>query len=302
MTGGLKFEFESWRNPADIWTIHGYGAGNRGAFLSTHPEGIYDEPTETLWNSNAFQIGATFGGIRINKRDVILGMEVIDTPGRSWQRNDSDWRKAWSYKQDSKLWCETSEWGRRFLPLRLSKTPDFAPDTDPFQDQWGHIIYSGTAGYPRWQQADVTDTWVSPTDTTNGSWADGFVKVSNPTDTEMWVKWVLQAYPGAVYKLPDFSFNDDRFERANADATRKITMPALVAVEHLRVDTDENADQVVSDIDTQAWQRMRGVRFLYPIPPDTPETQLPVSVMNAPAGVGVQVRCPRNWSRPWGLD
>ncbi|MFE2997932.1 phage tail protein [Nocardia sp. NPDC059246] len=278
------------------------GAGDRGVYLGTHPEGIYDEPVESIWNSQAFQIGADFGGIRVHKREVILGAEVINTSDQSWQRNDSDFRKAWSYKKDSKLWCETEEWGRRFLRLRLTKTPDFSPDTDPFKDQYGHVIYSGTAGWPRWQEDDVTDPWISTTDTTDGSWADGFVTVSNPTDTEMWLKWVLQAYPGAVYKLPDFSLGDDRFERASAHAARKITMPALIAGEHVRVDTDEHADQVVSDIDTQIYQRMRGVRFLYPIPPETKPMQLPVSVKNAPAGVGVQVRCPRNWSRPYGLD
>ncbi|WP_280395565.1 phage tail protein [Nocardia brasiliensis] len=302
MPSGLTFEFESWRSTDDIWTIHGEGAGDRGIYLGTNPEGLYDEPTESIWNSYAYQIGADFGGIRIHKREVILGVEAIATPYQSWQRNDSDFRKAWSYKKDSRLRCLTDDWGLRYLRLRLSKTPDFSPDTDPFKDQYGHVIYSGTAGFPRWQEDDVTAVWVSTTDTTNGEWTDGVVKVSNPTDTEMWLKWVLQAYPGVVYKLPDFSFGDDRFERASEHANRKITMPALVAGEHLRVDTDENADQVVSDIDTQAWQRMRGIRFLYPIPPGTQETLLPVSVKNAPAGVGVQVRCPRNWSRPWGLD
>ncbi|MGW0245051.1 phage tail protein [Nocardia goodfellowii] len=302
MPSGLKFEFESWRSPNDIYTLHGEGAGDRGIYLGTHPEGIYDEPVESIWNSHAFQIGADFGGIRIHKREIILGIEVVNTRFDTWQRNDSEFRKAWSYKKDSKLWCETEDWGRRFLSVRLSKTPDFSPDIDPFKDQYGHVIYSGTAGYPRWQQADATDQWISTTDTTNGEWAEGFVKVSNPTDTEMWVKWVLQAYPGVVYRLPDRSLGDDRFGLAEEHADRKIIMPSLIAGEHLRVDTDENADQVTSDIDTQVWQRMRGVRFCYPIPPETEEMLLPVAVKGAPAGVGVQVRCPRNWSRPWGLD
>lgn len=307
MPSGLKFEFESWRDPNDIWTIHGDGAGDRGVKLGQHPQGLYDEPTETIWNSHAFQIGADFGGIRVHKRELVLGMEIVDSPaeGITWQRNDSDWRRAWSYKADSKLWCETEEWGRRYLPLRLSKDPEFAPDTDPFQDQWGHIVYSGTAGYPRWRQDDVTDTWVNGTDLTGSTdpnvWSEGTVKVSNPTDCEMWLQWVLQAYPGAIYKLPDFSLGDDRFERADADAARRIIMPALVAGEHVRINTDEEQDQVVSDIDTQIYQRMKGVRFLYPIPPETPEFTLPVAVRAAPAGVGVQVRCARNWSRPWGL-
>ena len=79
-------------------------------------------------------------------------------------------------------------------------------------------------------------------------------------------------------------------------------MPPLIAGEHLRVDTDEDTTQVESNIDTQPYLRMGGVRFLYPIPPYTPPTELPVAVTGAPAGVGVQVRCPRVWGRPWGLQ
>jgi hypothetical protein len=305
LSSGLIFEFESWRDPEDIYLLHGPGSGDRGVHLGTHPEGIYDEPTESIWNSHAFQIGASFGGIRIHKRDVILGIEVTDTQYETWQRNDSEWRRAWSFKKESKLWCETEEWGRRFLPLRLSKDPDFAPDTDPFQDQWGHIVYSGTAGYPRWKQDDVTDQWINNTDLTEVTdpnvWSTGTVTVSNPTDTEMWVQWILQAYPGAIYRLPDFSFGDERWDAGTAHAARTITMPSLIAGEHLKVNTDEEQDQVVSNIDTAVYQRMKGVRFLYPIPPETEELELPVAVRKAPIGVGVQVRCARNWTRPWGL-
>lgn len=311
MPSGLTFEFASWRDPTDIWTLYGEGAGDRGIYLGEHPEGIYDEPTDTIWQSNAFQVGADFGGVRINKRDIILGIEAVDTPDQSWERNDSDFRKAWDYENQSTLRCITDDWGLRYLPTQLTKTPDFAPDFDPFKDQYGHIIYSGTSGYPRWLEDDVTNQWVNTTDTTDGSTASGTVTVSNPCDCEVWLKWTLQAYAGAIYTLPDYSFGDDRFERADTDAARVITMPALVAGEHLKVDTDENADQVLSDIDSEVWQRMRGVRFLYPIPPylGTPNhasiktpVELPVSVTMAPAGVGVQVRMPREWSRPWGLD
>lgn len=302
MESGLKFEFESWKDPGDVWTIYGPDKGDRGLYLGQHPEGIYDEPTETIWNSHAFQIGAEFGGIRVHKREIILGMEVVGNADGSWQENDSAWRKAWNYKKQSKLWCETDEWGRRFLPVQLSKTPDFAPDFDPFKDQYGHVIYSGVAGYPRWIGKTETDKWVSTTDTTDGSWTYGAVEIANPTDTDLWMEWVLQASPGAVYRLPDHSWGDDRFDRAAVDASRVITMPALIAGEHVRVDTDDTADQVVSDLDTAIWQRMRGVRFLYPVPPGTPKTTLQVGVKNAPAGVGVQVRCRRHWTRPWGLD
>lgn len=307
MPNGLKYEFESWRDPGDFWTIFGDGKGDRGVYLGQSPTGLYDEPFETIWNSSASQIGATYGGDRIHKRDLVLPFEITanDATGATWQQNDSDFRRAWSKSKTSNIWCETVEWGRRYLPVQLTKEPEFRPDTDSFGAQYGHVIYDATAGYPRWKQNDVTDTWINSTDLTGSSdpnvWSTGTVKVSNPTDCEMWLMWVLQAYPGAIYKLPDFSLGDDRFERADVDAARTVIMPALVAGEHVVVNTDEEQDQVVSDIDTQIYQRMQGVRFLYPVPPETPEFTLPVAVRAAPAGVGVQVRCPRNWTRPWGL-
>ncbi|WP_240327547.1 phage tail protein [Nocardia farcinica] len=270
-----------------------------------------DEPVETIWNATAYQIGSTPGGYRVEKRDITLPLEFVRTDDETFQRNDSEFRKAFRPDKDSKLWCRTDEWGSRWLDLRLTSEPEYVLDLDPFKRQYVHADYFLTAGFPRWRQPDVTAKWINPTDTTNGTWSYGTVTVSNPTDTEMWLVWVVQAYPGAVYELPDFSFGDDRYERPDADAQRKIKLPALIAGEHLRVNTDEQQDQVVSNIDTQVYQRMKGVRFLYPIPPylgtrNHPTVKkpvvLPVGVKGAPAGVGVQVRCPLNWSRPWGLD
>lgn len=276
-------------------------AGHRGVYLDTKLVGIYDDPTTAIYNQHAFQIGADFGGIRIDKRDIVFGVHIIDSDEGSWQFNDSEFRKALSYTKDAKLWIETED-SRRFLPIRLSETPQFAPESDPNVDGYGNIVFTCVAANPRWQEPDETDEWVAVTDTVSSGTASGFVTVSNPTDTEIWLKWVVQAYPGAKYTLPDYSFGDDRYRRAVTDAARKIAMPTLQAGEHLKVNTDEAEDQVASSTDTQVWMRMNGVSFLYPIPPYTPATDLPVSVQKAPAGVGVQVRCPRTWSRPFGLQ
>lgn len=133
----------------------------------------------------------------------------------------------------------------------------------------------------------------------------GSVIVSNPTNNEIWLKWVAQAgNTGVVWTLPDYSWGDDRFNRATLDASRMIIMPPLNNGENIVVDSDEMtlAGQVVSSLDTMVYVRMSGVEFLYPIGPYTPPTTMPVAVSGAQIGNGVQVRCPRTWSRPWGLD
>lgn len=375
------------------FTLTGDGAGDAGVYLADGGiDGIWDAPVKTIWNSHAFQKGAKYGGKRILKRDMVLTFIVTDDNGVPWEENDSELRKAFDYDDDATLWYET-EGSRRWLKLRLAQEPTFNPIDDPIRAQVEVIKFTVTAGDPFWYEPDVTDTWISPTDSTaswsvrltgatagtftlsfagqttagiaynapaaavqsaltalptvgagmatvtgvgpyavtfdpsimsgtlagSGAgltptgaavtvtapayvWVDGSVWISNPTDQPIWLEWVLQAWPGVMYRLSDYSFGNDRFQRAIADAARRIVMPALLAGEHLKVNTDEEQDQVVSDIDTQAWLRMRGVSFLYPIPPRTKRMQLPVSVTNAPAGVGVQVRCHRPWSRPAGLQ
>lgn len=133
----------------------------------------------------------------------------------------------------------------------------------------------------------------------------GSVTVRNASNNEIWLKWVAQAgNAGIVWTLPDYSWGDDRFDRATVDAARMIVMPALTLGENITVDTDEMtmAGQVVSSIDSAVYLRMNGVEFLYPVSSYTAPTTLPIAVSGAQAGNGIQVRCPQTWSRPWGLE
>ncbi|SUE07145.1 Uncharacterised protein [Prescottella equi] len=90
---------------------------------------------------------------------------------------------------------------------------------------------------------------------------------ANPTPDPIWAQWMVQAATDARWTIPDYSFGDDRYRRATADANRRIVMPKLLAAEHLYVNTDEAAkhEQVRSNIDTQIYLRMNGTQFLYPI-------------------------------------
>ncbi|CCW14599.1 hypothetical protein [Rhodococcus aetherivorans] len=283
------------------FTISGPGQGDRGVELSTKVEDLYDVPVETIRNSHAFQKGSSYGGKRIKHRIPVFGVDIVGENGSEWELLDSEWAKGWDYDNESKLWIET-ESSRRCLSLSLFEQPKVDLEFDPHGELYAQVTMTCVAGDPYWYEPDDTAVWVSTTDTTGGGTASGDVTVHNPTNQEIWLKWVLQAYPGAIYSLPDFSFGDDREERAVIDANRIIQMPALIAGEHLLVDSDPDTTQVESNIDTAVYLRMGGVRFAYPIPPYTPPTSLPVSVTKAPAGVGVQVRMPRPWSRPWGLQ
>lgn len=277
-----------------LWTLAGPGQGVEGVELGTAPTGLYDAPVTTIWNSTAFQIGATYGGANWQKRDVVFGVNVSETGSASWELVDSAWRKAWAYDRDSKL-TVTTEYGARTLHLRMAQQPEFKPMRDPHLKQYAQVTMTCTAGVPWWVEDDVTATAVTNTDTrSEGKSETLWLPVANPTDQPLWLRWVATA-PG-TWTLPDFSWADDEHK------ARVITLPSLTAGQHITVDTDPMEEMIVAADHTSVWARMNGKMFTHSVPPWTPETKVPVTVKGAPAGAAVQVRCPRNWSRPWGLQ
>lgn len=277
-----------------VWTLAGQGRGREGVELATAPSGLYDAPVTTIWNQSAFQIGSSFGGYRTNKRDVVFAVNISQTRALSWEMVDSAWRKAWAYDRDATMTI-TTDYGTRSLALRLSEQPDFKPEKDPHLKTWGKAVMTCTAGNPWWVESDVTGTWSSTIDTTGGQIQSGKVTIANPTDQQMWLKWVCSA-PGK-WTLPDFSWIP-----GDANAARVITLPQTTLGQDLTVDTDPMEEMVVAANGSQIWALMNGVSFLYAVPAYTPSTTLPVSVTGAPSGASVMVVQPRNWSRPWGLQ
>lgn len=285
----------------ESFTLSGLGMGDRGVWLGTDVTGIYDAPVKTLHSSHAFQTGSTYRGKRNLQRDLVFGVWTTDDNTTSWEDGDSQWRKAWDYSRDAKLWI-TVDSSRRYLKLRLAEQPQVTMERDPRLLGRAQVVMTCVANDPWWYEEEVTDSWVATTDTTGGSTETGTVTVANPSDVPIWLQWIVQA-PGKP-TLPDFSFGSNRYERAVIDADRQVVMPELIPGEHIYVDTDEEATngQVNSSLDTEVYLRMNGVTFCYPIPPYTDPIDLPVAMSRAPAGSGIQVRQPRPWSRPWGLQ
>jgi len=282
-----------------MFTLSGPGMGLQGAHLNTNIEGLGDAPVKTIHNSHAFQTGSTYGGKRNLQRDVVFGVWITDDYVDSWAEADSEWRKAWSYDEDCTLLI-TSEGSRRSLKLRLSEQPQLDMERDPRLLGRGLVVMTCVANDPWWYEDEVTSAWVSTTSTLGGSVNYGTVTVSNPTDVPIWPKYVVHG-PGEPL-LPDYSFGDDRHERATIDAARTIWCPPIATGDTILFDSDEEAEQATSLLDLPYWMTMAGKTFCYPIPPYTPPTQLQVGFTRAPANAGIQVRCPRPWSRPWGLQ
>ncbi|MEV0247972.1 phage tail protein [Nocardia sp. NPDC050712] len=307
--GGVLIELEgcdgSW------WTLSGEGQWDDGVALADEDDGtdfdaMYDPPITAIYNSTAFEVGATYGGIREEKYDFILAIHIMGTRENPWRYVDSNFRNALSAKRDAKLWVTTED-SRRYLPIRLGAKPKIKAVNDPDSEQYGLVLLPLVGAYPRWIEESAVSSFVTVTNTTVSGTETGYVTVSNPlpVDYEIWLQWVVQAgTAGIIWTIPDFSWGNDEFERAATDVARKVVMPPLINGEHLLIDTDKMArnGQVNSSLDTEVYQRMGGKRFMYHLPGRTPATQIPVTVSKAPIGAGIQVKCPRPWPRPWGLE
>lgn len=179
----------------------------------------------------------------------------------------------------------------------------------------GYKVYRGTASGGEHLLATLgavttyTDTGTATTSPTVPSvstipqYETGYLKVWNPTNTLCWLRYMAQAGNANIeWTISDFSWGSDAWNRADEDSGRMIIMPELLLGENIKIDTNPYAfgGQVVSSLDTQVYLRMNGVQFLYPVPPRTPPTLVPVQVTNSLPGNGIKMYCPHEWLHPWG--
>ena len=311
-----KVVIEPW-DGGEEYVVSGQGAGSRNVELATGDDGtdfdgMYDPPFQSLYTSTAFQTGSTFTGFREDSYDFELAFHIFGTPELEWRFTDSDFRLAWDIVEQSRIRVETDESVRR-LAVRLGSKPKIRTTHDPNRRKRSLLLVPLIAAYPRWVEPDWGENtppnhptkFVTTTDTTASGFEDGVVTVWNPTPLKQWVRWSVQGTAGIIWTIPDFSWGQEAMHDrpAGVDVARKITLAPLIAGEHLKIDTNpESIDGMYnSDLDTEVYMRQQ-VEFMYPIPPRTPPTQVPIRVSKAPIGAGIQVRGPMEWNRPWGLQ
>ena len=265
-----------------LFNVHGQDAGREGVWLAKgQVEGIYDAPIKSTWKTGAFQVGSTQKAIKRLHRDMELGFHISDSFNDSFEFNESLFRQIFFYEADqwstspkaTTIEVSTEISGTRKLDVLMYEQPDFAPPTDPLQQQYGNLVLKLRAGEPMWYEDNVVDQFTS-----GATSASGTITVSNPTDQVMWHKWVLT--PG-IWTLPDFEWVGDPGER---------------------IPGGDNASRMINDLIIILAQMGASKIFNYPIPPYTPEFELPVSYKGQVGGATVQLIQPRRWSRPYGLE
>ena len=291
-----------------VFHVHGDNAGLEGVWLAQgQVEGIYDAPIKSTWKTGAFQVGSTQKAVKQLHRDIALGFHVVDSVTDSFEWNESLFRQIFFYEKDqwsltpkdTTIEVVTEMSGTRKLDVLMYEQPDFKATIDPLQQQYGNLILKLRAGEPMWYEDDVISQFTS-----GATSAAGTVTVSNPTDQVMWHKWVLT--PG-IWTLPDFEWVGDPGERTpgGTNAARYVKDLTITTGNGGAVIDLDRKELMYRDLNNTNILAQLGASkiFNYPIPPYTPEFQLPVSYKGAPAGgATAQLVQPRRWSRPYGLE
>jgi len=208
------------------FTIAGSRAGDRGVWLGTKVEGLFDPPVKTVYETPGNYPGARYLNHRVLRRALVFGVEVLNDKGgeQSWGRRESEWRKAFSYDRDTIIHVTTDQSGLRSLKVRLNEQPEVDMFTDPHGRSVNRTVMVVTAADPFWNEEDAvysiqtkTDTRFNPTFwTPPWPWeelpkeelffdvkpSDGKGGV-NPTDQIIFPKWIL---PGSIDPIPEFGW------------------------------------------------------------------------------------------------
>lgn len=275
----------------ETWTVSGPNMGAEGVELDINPDDLHSEaPFKGIWTSSAFEEGATLTGVTWEPLDLALTFNIFASDdGSNWEDVEGRFYSCFDTEKTATIKITSPESGtsRSLEVVKLSRTITKSKH-DPRIGQFSKMQVMLRAPYPFW----IGETWASAFKAPSGN-GSGAVTVSNPTDLPMWLQWTVTA-PG-VWTLPDFSFKQD------SKARRTITTPHLSTGQHLTIDTYPRNERYVADDGSNVAGLFGGVDFLHPVPPRTPEIELPVSVSGGGRDAECMVRMVHSWQRPYGL-
>lgn len=266
------------------WCVSGPGMGREGVELDESPQGIVDPaPFKTIWDQSAFQEGATFRGVNIEPIDLVLGFNIYGESPGDWEDKESRFLAAFDYYRRATIEYISSSGTRRTLEVCLDDSIKFKSKHDPRISAYSQVDISLRAPFPKWKGDDYVSTFTATGD------GEGTVTVANPTDTDLWLRWVVVG--GGKWTIPDYDYRG---------STRTITTPTIDAAVELTVDTYPlNETYVASDGSNIAGQ-FYGVDFLYPVPPHTAMREIPVKVEGAEGEASISCVMEQYWKRPFG--
>lgn len=246
------------------FTLAGPNSGDRGVYLATGVSGLFDPPVKAVYEEPGNYPGARYLSHRVLQRDVIFAVHILNDEGaNSWLSRDSEWRKAWAFDRDCKLYVTTEESGTRYLKVRLFESPEIDTEVDPNGQTLNTAKMVTVAGDPFWYQDDVVYTATTTTNTTfnpallSFPWPIASIPTEtltitvdpsdgkgglNPTDQYIFPKWTVpgSSFPPSEPYIPGLDWLGAPASRATIwtlpdysfedteQANRRLKLPGLI--------------------------------------------------------------------------
>ena len=289
------------------WPVHYEGKYSGVTLSEGGVVGLLDSPVETQWVEDT-EMGVVYGGIRYLPRDMTLGFYLDDVAGGDSEigRLESDFRMDFTAQPDewdadfqhTQVAVESEMSGERRLTMQMREAPELKTERDPYTQQFYDITYEMRAPMPLWDSGEEVTVFEG-----SGTSGSGTIIVSNPTDTPLRHTWVLTR---AKWTLPDPSWRGKKGSRqpSGPNASRTVVLPLITSDDQgVRITRERRKLHAMTLTGSNFLGRMNGQWIIHDIPPYTPPTALPISYVQAPSGgARVELRQPRLWTRPVGLE
>lgn len=263
------------------WPLGGPRHTDRDAWIVHGLTGVFSAPPETsVRTSRAYQIGSTPRMTKIEERLVDFKVRLEGRTRRDLEELRVAWESGWSTGADNEFITRSEVYGDRVLRLRLDRTPE--PDMTSFNMQstrmelemvtvacWPYL----TSGVDRITKDFPAGTWELE------------YPIDNPTDVPLWLEW--EGTPMISAELPD------------ALSTRRVPIPTQTSVWKVRTRKTFETLSSAATPPVNEWKKMRGVSFMYEIPPRTLPTKLIAKITTNQAGY-LRAVMHRNHKMPWG--
>lgn len=261
------------------WALGGPARTAKDAWITGGLAGLFQEaPRTPTRTSRAYQIGSTPRMVKIEERLLDFRVRLEGRTRKGLEEQHAAWNRSWSMYADTQMFVRSEGYGTRSIKARLDRV--MAPDMSNYSMQSTRIDLEmvAVACWPYLSSGTDELTWDFPAGKNEYEF-----EIHNPTDVPLWMEWGGTPITKAL--LPD--------------ALSGRMVPITEQSNVWKVRTRGGIEQLSSANHTNELKSLRGVSFLYEIPPNTPPTSLPVEVTAAMPGK-LRAIMPRYHEMPWG--
>ena len=295
----------------EVIAVHGEDRGLRGVYLSEDGADMLltASPEKQTWKTGARMRGSRPKNRKILARDMDLTFLVMDTDVHSYEQNESLLLQAIGWELDpydadakyARAECVTDMSGTRYLDIVQYAEPDFDPEHDPLEQQFGEITLKCRAGEPDWYESGDDNAGNAVTYLEFAADGQGEITVENPTPRDVWPTWI---FTRGTWTFPDFSWVGSKGARhpGGTDSSRMISTPEITSVQGgVRITRSRQHGLMVEDFNDTNILGLFTSYVTHRIPAYTQRQTLPIYLDDCPTGgARAELRMERRWPRPWG--